>query len=585
MASELRRRIPDSFVQELLKRTDLLPLIQSRVVLKRRGADYWGLCPFHDEKSPSFKVSPSKQFYYCFGCMAYGNAIGFLMAFDGANFREAVTALATPLGLDCPEDKAYAEKHAPIYDLLSHVTHYYRSQLKHSAAAVTYLKSRGITGEIAQRFAIGYAPSTWDHLQDSKNLVDQQAQLIAHGLLIQKDRAPFVRFRDRIMFPIRDIKGQVIAFGGRMLGTDMPKYLNSPETSLFHKSHQLYGLYEAQGMTRRLSKILVVEGYFDVLVLHQYQMTYAVATLGTAVTAQHLQTLLRWTSEVIYCFDGDKAGYRAAWRALRVSLPLMRDDIRIRFLFLPIGEDPDSFIRKVGRENFEKKIEEAQSLSAVFFKRLRLNEGLKSLEDKASSGQSALNMLNTMPRGVFRELLMVQLAGYLGVSRDQLSQWRPNRMNALPAAKPSAPVSSLLAPTDMAVAILLQYPHFLSKIEVPPHFSEFKMPGVALLTRIIDFLRNDPDVGVGRMLLAWDPPEERSLISKLAAYPLLLSKEENLLAELQGALFRLNEQTTEYLIEILIKKAKIDGLSEHEQQILNRLLMKARHELPMPRNI
>src|SRR3954468_23432187 len=346
--------IPDSFKQDLLNRVDIVEVVSRYVKLRKGGANYSGLCPFHNEKTPSFSVSPVKQFYHCFGCGVHGNAIGFLMAYGGMGYVDAVKDLASSSGMQMPEfkprtpeDVAREERQTDLYAVMEQAMEFYRAELKKSPKAIEYLKGRGLTGEIAARFRIGYAPEEWQGLKEPFPKYEDKA-LVEAGLVIENEGKRYDRFRDRVMFPIQNARGIVIGFGGRVMGDGEPKYLNSPETPLFEKGRELYGLVQARDAVRTEGHVLVVEGYMDVVALAQFEVGNAVATLGTATTPVHVQKLLRLAAEIIFCFDGDKAGRKAAWRALEVSLPLAPDHKPIRFLFLPEGEDPDSYVRKHG---------------------------------------------------------------------------------------------------------------------------------------------------------------------------------------------------------------------------------------------
>jgi len=365
-------RIPQQFIDDLLNRVDIVEIIDSRVPLKKKGKEYSACCPFHNEKTPSFTVSQNKQFYHCFGCKANGSAIGFLMEYEHLSFPDAIEELARSQGIDVPyeggqrPDPEAKKAQTDLYDLMQEADQFYQKQLRQHALseqAVNYLKERGLSGEVAKIFGIGFAPDGWDNLLKALGTTpEHEKALVTAGMLIQKDNGKcYDRFRDRIMFPIRDRRGRCIAFGGRILPKEQPndkdaKYLNSPETPLFHKGRELYGLYEARQALRDIPRLMVVEGYMDVVALAQFEVRYAVATLGTATTPDHLQRLFQLTSEVVFCFDGDRAGKEAAWRALQTCLPEMRDGRETRFMFLPDGEDPDSYIRKIGKEAFELEI-------------------------------------------------------------------------------------------------------------------------------------------------------------------------------------------------------------------------------------
>ncbi|HSA91273.1 MAG TPA: DNA primase [Burkholderiales bacterium] len=380
--------IPDSFKQDLLNRVDIVDVVQRYVQLRKAGANYVGLCPFHNEKTPSFSVSPTKQFYHCFGCAAHGNAIGFLMAYASMGYVDAVKELAAQLGMQVPESRprtpeeaARKEREPDLYAVMEKAMNFYRGELKSSARAIEYLKGRGLTGEIAARYRIGYAPDDWQNLKAV--LEYSHASLVECGLVIENEGKRYDRFRDRVMFPILNARGAVIGFGGRILDQGEPKYLNSPETPLFEKGRELYGLPQARDAIRAASRVLVVEGYMDVVALSQFGVGYAVATLGTATTPVHVSKLLRLADELVFCFDGDAAGRKAAWRALEVSLPLAPDPKPIRFLFLPEGEDPDSYVRKRGKEAFEARVREAETLSQFLLSQLRSEVDLDTPEGRA----------------------------------------------------------------------------------------------------------------------------------------------------------------------------------------------------------
>ncbi|HHH89105.1 MAG TPA: DNA primase, partial [Aliiroseovarius sp.] len=414
-------RIPQSFIDDLLNRTDIVELIDSRVPLKKAGREYTACCPFHNEKTPSFTVSPDKQFYHCFGCGAHGTAVGFLMEYEHLDFPEAIEELARQAGLEVPREGGDADsrprrQNTELYTLLAQADHFYQQQLRQhpqAARAVDYLKQRGLSGQTAAEFGIGFAPPGWDNLlRQLGNSPALQAQLVTSGMLIRKDDGKcYDRFRDRIMFPIRDARGRCIGFGGRILpdaaeaenaeksGKKPAKYLNSPETPLFHKGRELYGLFEARRALRRISRLLVVEGYMDVVALAEAGIRYAVATLGTATTADHLQRLFRLCNEVVFCFDGDRAGREAAWRALENALPVMQDGRQIRFLFLPEGEDPDTQVKKIGAADFEAAIEAAMPFSEFFFSRLKQPLDMEHLDGRAQLVSQARPLLDKLPAG------------------------------------------------------------------------------------------------------------------------------------------------------------------------------------------
>lgn len=423
--------IPQFFIDDLLARIDIVDLVDQRVKLKKTGRNYSACCPFHKEKTPSFSVSPDKQFYYCFGCGASGNALSFVMDYDHLDFPEAVEILAGQLGLEVPrEEGAHKQRspdHSDLYSLMNQVVDVYSRQLRQheqSPRILDYLKRRGLDAQTCQHFAIGFAPPGWDNLKSElATSAEREKQLIAAGMLVHNDERNTVydRFRDRVIFPIRDSRGRYIAFGGRVLGDEKPKYLNSPESPIFHKGKELYGLYEARQANRKLSRILVVEGYMDVVALAQHGITNAVATLGTATTADHMQRLFKVVPEVVFCFDGDDAGRRAAWRALESTLGNMLDGRQARFLFLPQGEDPDSIVRSEGAESFAERIKsQAVSLDNLLFRELEAELDLATMDGRARLAKLAQPYIDRLPDGLFRQLMLNQLSERTGLDARYL---------------------------------------------------------------------------------------------------------------------------------------------------------------------
>ena len=434
-------RIPDQFIDELLARVDITDIISSRLTLRKTGQNYSALCPFHNEKSPSFSVNPGKQFYYCFGCGAGGNAISFVMENDHLDFIEAIELLAKDAGMEIPREQGAPDRYEQNADLLNQLTQsatfFQRQLIEHEqkAKATQYLaQERGLSGQIAKVFGLGFAPPGWDNLlQALGKKSEQQEQLLLAGMLIEKkDQAGhfYDRFRDRIMFPIRDSRGRVIAFGGRAFGDEKPKYLNSPETPVFQKSQELYGLYEAKQNTQQLDHILIVEGYMDVIVLAQYGITNAVATLGTSVNSNHIRKLFKLVSKVTLCFDGDKAGRAAAIRGLEATLPVMQDGKQVRFLFLPEGEDPDSLVRDIGKEGFVDKLEDSSSLSHVLFDHARNQVSLADEEGEAQFAQNVMSQIQTLPDITYKSVLLKQLEEQAGIDTSKLSAQKPKYQRA-----------------------------------------------------------------------------------------------------------------------------------------------------------
>ncbi|HJS37605.1 MAG TPA: DNA primase, partial [Burkholderiales bacterium] len=439
--------IPDSFKQDLLNRVDIVDVVGRYVQLKKAGANYSGLCPFHDEKTPSFTVSPAKQFYHCFGCQKHGNAIGFLMDYGGMGYVDAVKELAATVGMQVPawqprtpEEAKRQERETDLAALMQKAMEFYRAQLKHAPRAIEYLKRRGLAGETAARFGVGYAPDDWQGLKGAFPDYDNAA-LVECGLVIEGEGKRYDRFRDRVMFPIFNRRDVVVGFGGRVLGEGEPKYLNSPETPLFQKGQEIYGLGHARDAIREAKRALVVEGYMDVLALAQHGLRYAVATLGTATTPVHVTRLLRELrengAELVFCFDGDAAGRKAAWRALEVCLPLATDTNPVRFLLLPEGEDPDTLVRARGREDFERRIGEAQTLSSYLLGELRAQADLSSAEGRSRFLVSAKELVQRLSAPVLRMQVMHAIAPLAQVSPEDVERLFAPQEGARP--RPAAP--------------------------------------------------------------------------------------------------------------------------------------------------
>ncbi len=470
--------IPESFKQDLLNRVDIVEVVSRYVRLKKGGANYSGLCPFHNEKSPSFTVSPAKQFYHCFGCGAHGNAIGFLMSYGGMGYVDSVKDLASMVGMQVPEMQPRSSEEAQreterkqqetsLTEVTERAMEFYRAELKKTPRAIEYLKGRGLTGEIAARFRIGFAPDDWQGLKGAFPEYEH-ASLVEAGLVISNEGKRYDRFRDRIMFPILNARGAVIGFGGRVLGDGEPKYLNSPETPLFEKGREVYGLVQARDAMRAASRVLVVEGYMDVVALAQFGVGYSVATLGTATTPVHVSKLLRLTDELVFSFDGDKAGRKAAWRALEVSLPLATDSKPIRFLFLPEEEDPDSYIRKYGKEAFEQLVREAPTLSEFLIAELRSEHDLNTPEGRAGFLVASKVHLEKFAAPMLRMQLLREFASLARVSSDDVE--RLVRPDSAPAyrnpARPKEPSKILVPPEKNLLRYVLAYPKLVGELEI-----------------------------------------------------------------------------------------------------------------------
>ncbi len=545
-------RIPPEFIDNLLARTDIVDLIGSRIQLRKAGKDYQALCPFHDEKTPSFTVSPSKQFYHCFGCGAHGTAIGFLMDHDHLPFREAVEELAQRAGLEVPTDGEVVQAgpdYAPLYQLLEQAAALYRQQWREhpqAARAVEYLKTRGLTGEIAARYELGFAPPGYDFLLSRLGRGStERERLMTCGLLAEQDGRHYDRFRERIIFPIRDRRGRVIGFGGRLIGEGKPKYLNSPETPVFHKGRELYGLFEARQANRRLTSLLVVEGYLDVIALAQFGVTNAVATLGTATTADHLQQLLRTAPEIIFCFDGDRAGREAAWKALETALPLATGHQSIRFLFLPDGEDPDTLVRGEGAEGFTARVQTARPLSEFLFGHLSEQLDMTAPEGRARLASLARPLIERMPVGLYRELLLKRLADLAGLPAQPPAPPAHARRRV---GRPGQPQRlSLIA---QAIALLLDHPELAAQAaQAPDDWRRSTTPGIEVLAQLLDTLAAHPAMSTAALLERWREHPHFAYLQRLSVASFLrditaenIAADFTVAADFTGALERLNEQ-------------------------------------------
>jgi len=576
-------RIPPEFIDALLARTDIVHLINSRVPLRKAGKDYQACCPFHDEKTPSFTVSPEKQFYYCFGCGAHGSAIGFLMEYERQGFHEAVEELAQQAGMEIPavgETVRAGPDPRHLYDLLDQAAALYRRQLRRhpqASRAVDYLKGRGLTGEIVATFGLGFAPPGWDFLLTTLGgSAPVRERLVQSGLVIEQDGRRYDRFRDRIMFPIRDRRGRVIGFGGRVLGDEKPKYLNSPETPIFHKGRELYGLYEAQQAKRKFERLLVVEGYLDVIALAQFGITYAIATLGTATSAEHLRLLLRAAPELIFCFDGDRAGRAAAWKALETALPLATGRQQIGFLFLPEDDDPDTLIRRQGCAEFEQHLGTVMSLSDFLFDRLTDQVDMSSLDGRARLATLVKPLLYKVPHGVFRDMLGTRLANLVGVARNRLDTGAATgRRRVGPPELHRRP-----PPEWLAAALVLQHPRLAAQLPEPDDWKTLDKPGIELLSRLLERIAADPEITTARLVHYLEnslDENDRRYLSRLTDPTLLAGiPEDGREADLRGAIEALNAEARATEVELLCRRTSLSDLDDEEKQRLREYLSDTR---------
>ena len=593
-------RIPQHFIDELIARADIVEIIGARVQLKKAGREFKACCPFHDEKTPSFWVSPDKQFYHCFGCGKHGTVLGFLMDHDHMAFPEAVEELATRLGVEVPHegggDAGPRRAEDSLYDLTKEVARFYAECLTRDARARDYVARRGLTAETLERFQIGYAPNSWNELLRRFGAAESGRKALSDaGLIVERERGQvqvgerhYDRFRDRIMFPIRDARGRTIAFGGRIIDAGEPKYLNSPETLLFHKGRELYALYETRRARTNLTRLLIVEGYMDAVRLHQAGIDYAVATLGTATTAEHLRRLFRLVPAIVFAFDGDRAGRQAAWRALQQALPEAREGREIRFLFLPDGQDPDSLVGQEGRESFEARLAGALPLSEYLVRELAQHSDLTNADGRARFAEAARPLFLKVPEGVFRELLLERLAEVVGLNPRRLGElWTP----AAPATAPQAPPTPLRRPSAratlgagrgslvrQAIVRLLHHPQIALEVEAAERagLEASEEPGVALLRELLDELRAHPAQIPAQVVQRWSGREGAEALQKLLEREEVITNAPAAAGELKGALAKLAELAAGRRLAALEAKSRDSALSEDELKEFQVLIVKLR---------
>jgi DNA primase len=601
-------RIPQAFLDDLLERVDIVEVIDRRVKLRKSGKNYSARCPFHEEKTPSFSVNPDKQFYYCFGCGAGGNALGFLMDYENLDFPRAVESLAGSAGLEVPREQGRGgtqsaereQSNKALYTVMEQAATYYAQQLRrHSQAsrAVDYLKSRGLTGEIAKQFDLGFAPPGWHNLQEVLGETPAQQTLLKDsGMLVQNESGKvYDRFRDRVVFPIRDQRGRVVAFGGRVLGDDKPKYLNSPETEIFHKGRELYGLYQARQANRKLDRLLVVEGYMDVIALAQHGINNATATLGTATSKTHLERIYRLCPEVVFCFDGDEAGRKAAVRAMEAALPCMEDGRQARFLFLPEGEDPDTMVRGGGADHFQELVSNAMPLEEFLFESVASGLDTSSMDGKARLSKLALPQLRQLPEGVYRQLMFQALAQRTGLDLASLMLLEPEPAPPAPppdhaedgppgygdeqeaqprqrevSSKRSGGYSNL---AQAAIALLLHQPAIATLADLSS-LGELEGEDVDLLRELLALLQRRPESNTAMLLGHWYGTREGELLSRLAGQERLIPKAgiEQQFVDTMQVLARAPQQSKLAAQVDKLKHTNYAEVSELEKQRLREML-------------
>lgn len=570
----MRGRIPDNFIDELLTRVDIVDVIERRVPLKKAGREWTACCPFHNERSPSFYVSPQKQFFHCFGCGAHGSVIKFLMDYDRLEFPDAIEELAQSVGLKVPyeggRDDKPREDRSDLYTLLDEAASFYQRELGGSDEAKAYVKRRGLDEDTLKRFRIGWAPAGFDGVLKALGTTDRRRQWLNEaGMVASNERGNrYDRFRERVMFPILDRRGRVIAFGGRVLSSDQgPKYLNSPETPLFHKGRELFALWQVKQANTHLTRIMVVEGYMDVIALHQAGLPIAVATLGTATTPEHAEVLFRAAPDVYFCFDGDRAGRQAAWRALESILPRMRDGRQAHFLFLPDGEDPDTLVRKEGKDGVEKRMAEAMPMSEYFFEELARDVDVTRLDGRARLAERARPLIARLPDGAFRDLMAQELQRRTGAQAVLEPESAPRQ--AAPARGGNVQRSLVRS----AITLLLAQPALADEVEPPYAFLRLDRPGVTLLAELIDIARSRPGINPAVLVEAFmDRPEYPSLQKLMQAE--IVGEADMQRVEFFDALAQMERQAASQRREYLIGRHR-DGILEDAEKAELRALLAA----------
>ena len=576
--------IPQDFIDDLIARADIVEVVGRRVQLKKAGREFKACCPFHDEKTPSFTVSPGKGFYHCFGCGAHGTAIGFLMEYDHMSFVEAIESLAGTMGVDVPrtESDKPARRYDELFSLMDAVSRHWQKTLRETPAAIEYLKQRGIDGTTAKRFGIGFAPDGWSQVLDKFGQSDEATErLLATGLIIRKDNGQhYDRFRDRVMFPIRDARGRTIGFGGRTMGDGEPKYLNSPETVLFHKGRELYGLFEARQALRHIDRLAVVEGYMDCVALARNGIDFACATLGTATTGDHLNRLFRLTENVYFAFDGDRAGRKAAWRALENALPQVREGRQIRFVFLPDGHDPDSYVNDHGSAAFVELLDAGLPLSEFLIQELAGQVDMNTVDGRARLAELARPLVGRIPAGVYRELLIESLGETVGLSAAKLERMLAAGGTGKPVAAAGSAPSRRQAKTGSggqpsvvrrAITLLLNEPSAALKADTEL-LGDVQRPGVDLLRALIETVQNEPGITTAGLLERWRHNEQGRHLGKLAASDVPDDEDFDATAEFIQCLTQLSTAGRKERIDFLIEKQRVNDLTDDEKSELQALL-------------
>jgi DNA primase len=578
--------IPQHFINDLVSRVDIVDVLSKRIDLKKAGKEFKAVCPFHNDKNPSLTISPSKGFYHCFSCGAHGTALGFLMEYEHLSFVEAIESLASDLGLEVPYEKSSKpiKQNNDLFLMMEKLQKKFQDNLKNESKAIKYLKERGIDGTTAKKFGIGYAKKGWRNILDEFGKNEKQINLLTSlGLIIKKsDNSYYDRFRDRIIFPIRDARGRFIGFGGRVFNDEQPKYLNSPETSLFHKGKELYGLYECQQSMRDIDKLIVVEGYMDVIGLSQNGVEYAVASMGTATTNDHFNRLFRLTDSIFFCFDGDDAGLKAAWRALENSLIHLRDGRQIKFVFLPDGDDPDSYIANNGTSKFEKQLDSGKDLSDFLIDKISENIDLNSIDGKARMAERAKPFIGKIPDGIFKELIIDKLSASVGISSKKLTALI-SQVNTKESMKPKtrsytkmmSQRSSKTQPSIIkkSIMLILNYPEAAKNIK-HHDFKDYKKPGIKILLKLIKTTQEESNINAASLIERWRDDNEGKHLAKLAINLFPDNPEFDASKELNDSLVQITKNFYSERINFLIKKQSKNELTEKDKNELNQMIIK-----------
>jgi DNA primase len=569
-------RIPQDFIDELVQRVDIDEIIGNRIDIKKAGKEYKANCPFHGEKTPSFTVSPEKGFYHCFGCGAHGTALGFLMEYERLTFIEAIEELAKVVGIDVPktkEDKIKNKKNNSLKELLSEVSIHFTSNLSQSKEAINYLKNRGIDGKNAKNFSLGFSNNSWSEILDKFGSSEKNKQrLLDAGLIIKKDDGGFYdRFRNRIMFPIKDNRGDILGFGGRIIGNDEPKYLNSPETTLFKKGELLYALFESKEAINKTKSVIIVEGYTDVIALHKYGFNNVLATLGTATTEFHIRKMFRTIDEIIFCFDGDKAGYKAALKAMELSLPIIKTNKEVNFLILDKGQDPAEMMENNGPDDFKTALKNAYSLDQFLIEVMRDNYNIETVKGKANAIENGMSLLSKVKEGIYKDLLIENFSNEFKLNKNQIKRFYEDQNQKISIGKRFSKnrqgnKNAELRPSliKQAISILLHYPNLLKDVKIEDHLNHIDEKGIDILKKIIALTQSKDKIRLATILEHFQDKIIRQHLHNLSLETLML-KESEIQNEFQDILNRLYTLNNKTEMKKLLKKASQNNLSDIEK--------------------